>query len=116
VSQTRGAAAPTSGTQDHITFDQKALDQAIVDVAARAADWAATTPRERAEILARIVRDTYEVAEEWNDAACEAKGYDPHGPEGGEELFSGVGTFIHMAQAFRQSMLDTSPASGSPFR
>jgi acyl-CoA reductase-like NAD-dependent aldehyde dehydrogenase len=106
VSQTRGAAAPTSGTQDHITFDQKALDQAIVDVAARAADWAATTPRERAEILARIVRDTYEVAEEWNDAACEAKGYDPHGPEGGEELFSGVGTFIHMAQAFRQSMLD----------
>ncbi len=106
MSQTRGAAAPTSGAQDHVVLDQEALDQAIVDVASRAADWASTTPRQRAEMLERIVRDTYTVAEEWNDAACEAKGYDPHGPEGGEELFSGVGTFVHMAQAFRQSMLD----------
>ena len=29
VSQTRGAAAPTSGTQDHVMLDQEALDQAM---------------------------------------------------------------------------------------
>ena len=106
MSQTRGAQAPTSGSQDHVALDGRALDAAVGDVAARASDWAATTPRQRAQFLERIVRDTYAVAEEWNDAACAAKGYDPHGPEGGEELFGGVGTFIRMAQSLRRSMLD----------
>ena len=53
------------------------------------------------------------MAEEWNDAACAAKGLDPRGPEGGEELFSGVGTFVRMAQALRHSMLDIA-ATGRP--
>ena len=106
MSATRGAAAPTSGAQDHVVVDESALDQAVTDVAARALAWAATTPAERAGLLARIVHDTYEVAEEWNNAACEAKGYDSSSPEGGEELFSGIGTFVQMAQALRQSMLD----------
>lgn len=106
MSQLRGAVAPTSGDQDHVTLVTSQLDEAIGDVSKNAAAWAATTPRERAELLAEIVRDTYEVAEEWNAAGCAAKGYDPQGPEGGEELFSGVGTFVRMAQAFRQSMLD----------
>jgi acyl-CoA reductase-like NAD-dependent aldehyde dehydrogenase len=52
------------------------------------------------------VSDTYAVAEEWAAAACAAKGYAPDSVEGGEELFSGVGTFLRMANAFRQSMLD----------
>jgi acyl-CoA reductase-like NAD-dependent aldehyde dehydrogenase len=85
---------------------ESALDQAIADVTAHASEWASTPPSERAELLARIVRDTYEVAEEWTAAGCAAKGYDPRSPEGGEELFSGVGTFVRMTQAFRQSMLD----------
>ena len=113
MSQTRGASAPTSGSQDHVLLDEVALDSAIGDVATRAADWASTSPRRRAQILERIIADTYAVAEEWNDAACAAKGYDPRGLEGGEELFSGVGTFLHMAQAFRQSMLDID-AQGRP--
>ena len=106
MSQSRGAVAPTSGTQDHVAVLESTLDQAIADVTGHADDWASTSPSERADLLAQIVRDTYEVAEEWTAAGCVAKGYDSRSPEGGEELFSGVGTFIRMAQAFRQSMLD----------
>jgi hypothetical protein len=113
MSQSRGAAASTSGTQDHVDVLESTLDQAIADVTAHARDWARTSPSERADLLAQIVRDTYEVAEEWTAAGCAAKGYDPSSPEGGEELFSGVGTFIPMVQAFRQSMLDLA-ATGRP--
>ncbi len=106
MSYTRGAAAPTSGSQDHIAVDEAALDHIVTDVAAKAEEWSATTPRQRAALLERIVADTLAVAEEWNAAACIAKGYDTSGPEGGEELFGGIGTFVHMAQLFRRSMLD----------
>lgn len=106
MSQTRGAAASTSGSQDHVRVDEAALDHVVVEVAAKAHEWSVTTPRQRAALLERIVTDTLDVAEEWNAAACAAKGYDPSGPESGEELFSGIGTFVHMAQLFRRSMLD----------
>jgi acyl-CoA reductase-like NAD-dependent aldehyde dehydrogenase len=106
MTQVRGAAAPTSGSQDAGVVDTDALDAALARVAARAQDWARVTPAERADLLARIVADTFAVAEEWNDAACAAKGLDPRGPAGGEELFSGVGTFVRMAQALRTSMRD----------
>lgn len=102
----RGAAAPTSGNQDHGSIDTGALDRAVAEVAENALAWAATTPRERAAILKQIVADTYAVSEAWSAAGCEAKGYDPNSIEGGEELFSGVGTFIRMANAFHQSMID----------
>jgi hypothetical protein len=87
-------------------LDESVLDAAVGDVAAKASEWAATTPRQRADLLERIVKDTLGVAEEWTAAACAAKGLDPMGPEGGEELFSGVGIFVHMTQLFRRSMLD----------
>lgn len=106
MSQVRGAAAPTSGAQDHGSVDEDVLDRAVADVQAHALAWAGTTPQERAEILQRIVDDTYAVAEEWTQAGCIAKGYDPQSSEGGEELFSGIGTFIRMVQSFRQSMID----------
>jgi acyl-CoA reductase-like NAD-dependent aldehyde dehydrogenase len=113
VSHTRGASAPTSGLQDHVSVDEAALDQVVADVARRAEEWSATTPRQRAELLERVVADTLAVAEEWNAAACAAKGYDTSGPDGGEELFGGIGTFVTMAQRFRQSMLDIA-RSGRP--
>jgi len=102
----RGAAAPTSGNQDHVSLDKDRLDAAVRDVATQALAWAPTSPRERAELLSRVVADTYEVAEDWAAAACAAKGYSSDSVEGGEELFSGVGTFLRMANAFRQSMID----------
>jgi hypothetical protein len=113
VSHTRGAAAPTSGAQDHVELDEASLDRAVADVASRAEEWSATTPRQRAALLQRIVADTLDVAEEWNAAACAAKGLDANGPEGGEELFGGIGTFVHMAQLFQRSMLDLA-RSGRP--
>ena len=106
MTQVRGAAAPTSGAQDQVQVDHAELDAALQAVSAQALAWVAVEPAQRAAILARIVADTVAVAEEWNTAACAAKGYDPQGPEGGEELFSGVGTFVRMANAFRESMLD----------
>ncbi len=106
MSQIRGAVAPTSAGNDLSSTDEAALDAAVADVASKAGEWAKTTPRERADLLARIVSDTLGVAQEWTDAACAVKGLDPASPEGGEELFSGVGVFVHMTQLFRRSMLD----------
>ena len=113
MTHVRGAAAPTSGDQDRAPLDTSVLDATLERVATTATRWAAVTPLERARLLERIVADTMAVAEEWNDAACLAKGLDPHGPDGGEELFSGLGTFVRMTQALRQSMLDIA-ASGRP--
>jgi hypothetical protein len=113
VSQPRGATAAPSGAQDHIALSEFALDQVIAVVSAKAQAWAATSVLERAELLGQIVRDTFDVAEEWNAAACAAKGYDPRSSEGGEELFCGVGVFVRMAQALRQAMLDIA-AKGRP--
>lgn len=106
VTQQRGAAAPTSGAQDHVPLDTASLDAAVAEVASHVDEWVITAPGDRAEILRRVVRDTVAVAEKWTAAACAAKGYDPDGTEGGEELFGGVGVFIRMAQAFRRSMED----------
>ena len=102
MSQLRGALDAPSGSQDHIALSEFALDQVIAVVAAKAQTWAATSTLARAQLLEQIVRDTFNIAEEWNDAACEAKGYDPRGAEGGEELFAGIGTFVTMAQALRR--------------
>jgi acyl-CoA reductase-like NAD-dependent aldehyde dehydrogenase len=95
-----------SGQQDQVVLDEGALDLVIAEVAAHAQSWASTSAKERAELLGRVVKDTFAVAEEWNAAGCFAKGYDPSSTEGGEELFSGIGTFLRMAQALRHSMLD----------
>lgn len=87
-------------------MDTASLDQVVSDVRAHREEWARRSASERAALLARIVSDTVAVAEAWNEAACRAKGYDPDGPEGGEEIFSGIGTFVRMVQALRHSMLD----------
>lgn len=106
MSEVRGAAAPTSGGSDDATVDEAALDRAVCDVATSTAAWITVPPLERAALLARVVEDTFAVADEWLAAACRAKGYVPDSPEGGEELFSGIGTFVRMAQTLRRSMLD----------
>jgi len=102
----RGAAAPTSGAQDHISLDTGDLDKVVAEVHSHVDDWASVDPRTRAELLARVIADTYAAAEPWNAAACAAKGYDTFSPEGGEEIFGGIGTLLRMAQTFRSSLLD----------
>jgi hypothetical protein len=98
--------APVSSATHDELVDEEALDRAVRDVASNAEAWSKTSPRVRAELLSRVVTDTFAVAEEWSAAGCAAKGYDPESPEGGEELFSGVGTFVRLAQTLRQSLLD----------
>jgi acyl-CoA reductase-like NAD-dependent aldehyde dehydrogenase len=96
--------APATTVSEEV--DEALLDEALSEVAAHAVAWSRTSPHERAGFLAQVVADTFAVAEEWSAAGCAAKGYDPESTEGGEELFSGVGTFVRMAQTLRQSMLD----------
>jgi len=100
----RGAAAPTSQGADRDGVDAAALDEIVVAVAAKAATWAQTPPAERAALLGRILADTLSAVPGWLDAACEAKGLDPTAADGGEELFSGVGTFVRMARTLQQSI------------
>jgi len=104
VSEFRGAVAPLSTASG--AFDESELDQAVRDVADKAVTWSRTTPRERADLLSRVVADTFGVSREWSAAGCAAKGYDPQSTEGGEELFSGVGVFVRLAQTLRHSLLD----------
>jgi len=111
----RGASAPTSGSQDHIAVNEPVLNQLVAELGEKSMAWAMTSPGQRATILERIIKDTYAVSEEWNVAACAAKGLDPNGPAGGEEIFSGIGTFLRMAQTFRQSMLDLSSGTKPQF-
>jgi acyl-CoA reductase-like NAD-dependent aldehyde dehydrogenase len=102
----RGAAAPTSAGADRTGFDEAVLDAAVAKVAARADAWAATSPAERAALLDAVIAATMKAAPGWLDAACKAKGLDPTAGDGGEELFSGVGTFVRMARTMRNSILD----------
>ena len=102
----RGAAAPTSGNQDHVALHTSDLDLAVATVQANAERWAATSASQRVALLRQVIVDTYAVADEWNAAACRAKGLDPESTEGGEELFSGIGTFVRMASAFATSLED----------
>jgi hypothetical protein len=91
----RGAVAPLSTASGPRQFDESELDQAVRDVADKASQWSRTTPRERADCLSRVVADTFRVSPGVERRRlCAAKGYDPQSPEGGEELFSGVGTFV----------------------
>jgi len=83
-----------------------ALDDALATVAASASRWGATTPAQRARLLRRVIDDTHAVAPEWNTAACRAKGLDPEGVAGGEELLAGVGMFVRQLQTYRRSLLE----------
>ena len=100
----RGAAAPTSAGADKVGHPIEVLDAAMSAVAANADAWAATSPADRALLLDRIIADTYSESEAWTAAACQAKGHDPKTTEGGEEMFSGIGTFIRMARTLAVSL------------
>jgi len=103
---TRGAAAATSAGADTKGLDVEALEAAVEKVTAQAERWAATGPAERALLLDQILADTLAAAPAWLDAACAAKGLDPASIDGGEELFSGMGTFLRMTRTLRDSMQD----------
>jgi acyl-CoA reductase-like NAD-dependent aldehyde dehydrogenase len=102
----RGAAAPTSQGADRSDVDVDLLETTVAAVAARAEAWALTTPQARARLLDQIIEDTVAIAPQWLAAACAAKGLDARAGSGGEELFSGVGTFVTMARTLKESILE----------
>ena len=86
--------------------DEATLDEAVRTLSRNASRWARTPAAERARMLERAVADTHDVAPAWNEAACQAKGLDPRGADGGEELLAGVGMLVRLMTAYRRSLLD----------
>lgn len=109
----RGAAAPTSQGADRGAVDAPALDATVIRIAGAVDRWAATSPAERARLLRAVIASTQAAAPAWLVAACGAKGLDPEGPEAGEELFSGIGTFVRMARTLAES-LEQIASTGRP--
>ena len=111
---TRGAVAPTGHRPDQDQgasalpappqFDPVALSETVAFVADHAPGWAKTDATARADLLSRVIADTLAAQDDWLAAACAAKGLDPDSTEAGEELFTGLGTFVRMARLFRESL------------
>ena len=125
----RGAVAPTSEQAGASTgasagaaapIDTTALDALVEDVSARATFWAKTDATRRADLLQAVITDTMAAEDDWLAAACAAKGLAPGTTEAGEELFTGVGTFIRMARLLRDALRDIAkdgkPAFAGPVR
>lgn len=125
----RGAVAPTGHRADAAggadatpgaSLDSAALDADVTLVADHAPGWAKTGPAERAELLHQVLTATMEAEEGWLAAACAAKGLEPETTEAGEELVSGMGTFVRMARLLRDALRDIAkdgkPAIPGPIR
>ncbi len=100
----RGAQAPTQNSGEVV--DAAGLDLAVATVHQNASKWHELPIRKKVQILDEILLDTIEVSGEWTRAACEHKGLNSEGPEYGEELFAGVGTFVRMVRTLRDSLED----------
>jgi Aldehyde dehydrogenase family len=125
----RGAVAPTSdqaatghaaSTTTTAVLDTAALEATVHEVADRAVAWATTDATARADLLQRVIDDTVAATDDWLAAACAAKGLVPGTTEAGEELFTGIGTFIRMARLLRDSLRDIAkdgkPSFAGPVR
>ncbi len=125
----RGAVAPTgdqAATPDGAAaapaapLDTPALDALVDEVADHAAAWARTDAGARADLLQQVITETMAAADDWLAAACAAKGLTPGTTEAGEELFSGIGTFVRMARLLRDALRDIAkdgkPAFAGPVR
>ena len=121
---TRGAVGPTESSGASPTgvgaLDTSSLDAVVAEVASRAATWAATTAADRADLLARVLRDTMTEQDPWLRSACQAKGLEWGSPEAGEELFAGVGTLVRMTrllvESLRQIAESGRPSFSGPIR
>ena len=100
----RGASAPKHLPDE--TVDEAALSLEVSKVAAAATKWAATCVEDRRDLLEKTIQTTLAASQDWLAAACVAKGLAPNTTESGEELFSGIGTFVTMARALVVSLND----------
>jgi hypothetical protein len=126
----RGAVAPTSdhdadgpaasSSASGAQPDPAVLDEAVDQVADQADTWARTGAAARADLLQQVITDTMAVADEWLAAAGAAKGLTAGTTEAGEELFTGLGTFVRMARLLRDALRDIAkdgkPSFAGPVR
>ena len=125
----RGAVAPTgdhdaddpaASSTPATPLDTAALDEVVDQVADQAGVWARTDAAARADLLQQVITDTMAVADEWLAAAGAAKGLTPGTTEAGEELFTGIGTFVRMARLLRDALRDIAkdgkPSFAGPVR
>ncbi len=125
----RGAVAPTGDRTETGTagsargagpLDTDALSTIVHEVADHAASWAKTDAAARADLLQQVIADTMAVQDDWLAAACAAKGLRPGSTEAGEELSSGIGTFVRLARLLRDALRDIAkdgkPAFAGPVR
>jgi aldehyde dehydrogenase (NAD(P)+) len=83
---------------------RRQLDAAISDLAAGEAAWAATSLRERADLLALLHSTVAAEAERWVDAAVRAKRLDADSPYVGEEWITGPYSVLSALAALRRSI------------
>ncbi|HEX4434707.1 MAG TPA: hypothetical protein VH012_07750 [Acidimicrobiales bacterium] len=125
----RGAVAPTSdqaaagnatSTSTTTVFDATALDAVVHEVADHSVAWATTGAAARADLLQQVIDDTMAATDDWLAAACAAKGLVPGTTEAGEELSTGIGTFVRMARLLRDALREIAkegkPSFAGPVR
>ena len=125
----RGAVAPTgdrAGPGDGAAAAGAPFDAAALECGSSTRS--PTTPsrgprpvrRPGRDLLQQVITDTMAVEDDWLAAACAAKGLTPGTTEAGEELFTGLGTFVRMARLLRDALRDIAkdgkPAFAGPVR
>ncbi|MDQ3032776.1 MAG: aldehyde dehydrogenase family protein [Myxococcota bacterium] len=99
----RGSSTPTA--QVHAL---------VARLAARKHAWPHVSTRERAALLERCIPHTLDIAREWVEAACAAKGIDPESSRAGEEWLGGPMTTVRnlrlLAEAMRADGQPTIPS------
>jgi len=122
IAPTGGQGAPTGGGSLVAAAppDLAAIDALVDEVAEHAASWAMTDAAARSDLLQQVINDTMAAQDGWLAAACAAKGLEPGSTEAGEELFSGLGTFVRMARLLRDALRDIAkdgkPSFAGPVR
>src|SRR5690348_9820170 len=108
----RGAPASAPPRPDAVV-DTAHLDDAVRTVAGNRELWARTSPAQRADLLDRVVADTFAAGANWVADATRAKGIPSGSPAIGEEWHSGPALVARMARLLAASLRDID-SNGAP--
>ena len=106
-------AAPSASAVSKSTSTHEALDRAVADVRAHAAEFALLPVAEKAKLVRALIPGIVAVSTEWVRAGCKAKGLDADSVEAAEEWLGGVGPTLRNARLLAES-LEAIAAHGKP--
>jgi acyl-CoA reductase-like NAD-dependent aldehyde dehydrogenase len=109
----RGSAAIPEVAGIMPPSSRQALDLAVEELRAYAAEWAALPLAERMALVEELRRDVARVAERWAVLSLQAKGVEPEEPSAGEEWITGPYLMLRNLRLLRRS-LDDIGAHGRP--